>query len=220
VNSELRPVDHRPRGGRRRHSLPGIAAILLAILLASMTMAAAACGPASGTPSPYQTEVPIGPTPWPSGTVGQYGLRIDPSLLARLPETVDAYPLLEDALTEGTDMQDPDLPKTFDRFAAAAIGDPTQDNWLNVAIGHLNPDAQGADVYQAWVAQYATGACSQANGVSATSQSTINDWFVDVASCGGGPVVYTLRLSDGVILSMFGMGSRDLGRNLIEAIYQ
>jgi hypothetical protein len=193
---------------------------LLAALLASMTLATAACGLASSTPTPFDTEVPIGPTPWPSGTTGQYGLHIDPSLLARLPGTVDAYPLVEDPLSEGTDMADPDLAKTFDRFAAASIGVISDDNWLNVAIGHLKPDQQGPDVYQAWVGQYATGACSQATGVSATTQSTINDWLVDVATCGGGPVVYTLRLPDGVILSMFGMGSRDLGRKLIEAIYQ
>jgi hypothetical protein len=185
-----------------------------------MTLAAAACGPGSATPTPFDTEVPIGPTPWPSGTTGQYGLHIDPSLLAKLPETVDAYPLVEDPISEGSDMQDPDLAKTFDRFAAAAIGDVGADNWLNVAIGHLKPAAQSSDVYQAWVAQYAAGACSQANGVAATTQSTINDWPVDVATCGGGPLVYTLQLPDGVILSMFGMGSRDLGRKLIEAIYQ
>jgi hypothetical protein len=185
-----------------------------------MSLVAAACSPATATPTPSDSEILIGPTPWPSGTVGQYGLHIDPSLLARLPETVDAYPLVEDTVTEGTDMADPDLAKTYDRFAAAAIGVITDDDWLNVAIGHLKPEAQTADVYQAWVAQYASGACSQANGVATTSQTTINDWSVDVANCGGGPVVYTLQLSDGLILSMFGMGSRNLGRQLIEAIYQ
>jgi hypothetical protein len=208
-----------PRDGR--HSISGTAALILAALLASMSLASAACGPATPTPAAaYETETHIGPTPWPNGTTGQYGLHIDPSLLARLPETVDAYPLIEDPTTEGTDMADADLAKTFDRFAAAAIGDPSADDWLNVAIGHLKPESQNADVYQAWVAQYASGACSQANGVATTSQTTINDWSVDVATCGGGPVVYTLQLSDGVILSMFGLGSRNLGEKLIEAIYQ
>ena len=50
-------------------------------------------------------------------------------------------------------------------------------------------------------------------------QQTINDWIVDVSTCNGGPVVYTLVLArDDLLLSMYGMGPRDLGRKLIEAL--
>lgn len=196
----------------------GRAATLLGAL-AAIAIAATACGPGA-TPSPRYTAVPIGATPWPSGTTGQYGLHIDPSLLAKLPATVEAFPLVEDAASESLALDNADLAKTFDGYAAAAIGMVGNDeNWLNVVIGHFKPESQTPDVQASWVDDYATGACSQANAVSGTGQETINDWIVYKATCGGGPIVYTVVLGKGLILSMFGGGPRDLGRALIEAIY-
>ncbi len=194
------------------------AAALLAVALVSV----AACGTTSPTVAlPTYTAVPIGPTIWPSGTVGQYGLKIDPSLLGRLPASVLALPLKEDPGSESGALQSADLPNTFDGYAAASIGIIGSDpDWLNVVIGRLKPDKQdNSDFYTAWVEQYATGACSQADGVASSGQQTINEWTVDVATCNGGPVVYTLPLGDGLLLSMWGMGPRDLGRKLIESLH-
>ena len=190
-----------------------------AALLGSIALAAVACGPGPSPTSLY-TAVPLQATPWSGGTTGQFGLHIDPSLLGRLPQTIDAYPLVENAGSESQAMDNADLSRTFDGYAAAAIGVIGDDNWLNVVIGRFKPAMRDPDVAEAWVSQYATGACSQANAVSSTRQETINGWIVDVATCGtAGPVVYTLVLGDGVILSMYGYGPRDLGRKLIEAIY-
>jgi hypothetical protein len=202
-------------GGPGR-AAPSRAAAILAALAIVATLAAA-CGPGPATPS--AREVPIGPTPWPSGTTGQYGLHIDPSLLGLLPRNVSANPLVEDADNEMAALTDPNLAKTFDNYAAASIGFIGDANWLQLVVGHLRPDYQDSDVYTSWVAEYATGACSQADGVSSTSQTTINDWVVDVSTCAGGPIVYTLSLGNGTILSMFGLGPKDLGRMLIGALY-
>jgi hypothetical protein len=185
-----------------------------------MAVAGAACDiPA---PTPEYTAVPIGATPWPHGTTGQYGLHIDPTLLDKLPHSVSAQPLVEGADLESVALDDADLAKTFDAYAAAAIGVIGDTDWLYVAIGHFKADPQSdayPDAYAAWIDQYATGSCSQANGVSETSQETINDWIVDVAKCRGGPIVYSLSLGGGIVLSMFGVGPRDLGRKLIGALY-
>jgi hypothetical protein len=194
----------------------GRAASLLAVL--AIAAAAAGCGP-SPTGTPTETEIPFGPTPWPSGTTGQYGLHIDPSLLGLLPHNVGAYPVVEDAAGEQGALDDADLAKTFDNFAAASIGMIGDVDWLQLVIGHLRPDTQTADIYTAWVSEYASGACSQANGVSSTNQTTINDWVVDVSTCAGGPIVYTLSLGNGTILSMYDLGPKDLGRMLIQALY-
>jgi hypothetical protein len=94
-----------------------------------------------------------------------------------------------------------------------------------LVTGHFKPalpspgESDSPDRLEAWVADYAAGACSQANGVADSSQETINFWIVDKSSCAGGPVVYTLTLGNGVVLSMFGFGPLDLGRRLINAIY-
>jgi hypothetical protein len=202
---------------------PARATMALGALLTAIAIAVTACGGAGPTPTSQFTEVPIAATPWPSGTIGQYGLHIDPSLLRRLPQTISAQPLVEDAYSESAAMDNADLAKTFDGFAAAGIGQIGDTDWLVVAIGHFKPDLMSPDVYpdqySAWIEQYATGACSQANAVADTSQQQIGGWLVDVATCAGGPVVYSLSMGNGLILSMFGAGPKKLGHKLIEALY-
>jgi len=209
VSSDRRLVRTRPGACR------GAA---FATLLLAAAIAAVGCASAATPTLPLYTEVPIGPTAWPAGTIGQYGLHIDPTLLARLPATVDAYQIVEDPESESLAMGDPDLASTFDRYSAAQIGEIGATNWLALVIGHFSASA-GSDVYAAWVDEYATGACSQANGVVDQDQETINFWNVDTATCGGGPVVYTLSLQNGIVLSMVGSGPLDLGRRLIDSLY-
>ena len=188
--------------------------------LAVVAIAVAGCGSAVPTPSaPAYTAVPIGPTAWPSGTTGQFGLHIDPSLLAKLPAHVGALPIKEDAGSESTGLTDSDLAKTVDRYAAASAGDIGDAEWLKISISHFKPDSQNTDVYSAWVDQYAAGACSQAGGVAETTQPTIGDWLVDMTTCNGGVTVYTLQRGDWVVLSMFGLGPKDIGRQLIASLY-
>ncbi|HEX7495661.1 MAG TPA: hypothetical protein VF349_03405 [Candidatus Limnocylindrales bacterium] len=194
----------------------------VAALLAVVVIGVAACGisPPTAAPPAY-TAVPIGPTVWPSGTVGRYGLRIDPSLLGKLPASVGALALVENPGIESQVLDDLDLANSFDGYAAATIGSLGDPDWLYVAIGRLKPDKQNnADFYTAWVEEYATGACSQAGGVAPNAgQQTINERLVDVSTCNGGPVVYTLSLGNGLLLSMYGLGPRDLGRKLIETLH-
>ena len=191
----------------------------LTVLMVGGAVAVAACSPAE-SPTPFATEFPIGPTPWPIGTYGQYGLHIDPSLLGKLPRTVDAYVIEEDAQDETVAMDNQDLANNFDGYAAASIGHLGDSNWLTLVVGHVKSNVVFTDFYQAWVTQYDTGACSQAGAVSSTGQSTIGGWVVDTATCGGGGLqVYSLSLGDGLLLSMFGAGPDQLETKLISAIY-
>jgi hypothetical protein len=190
-------------------------------LVAAMALVLSGCSP-TASPTPGWTAYPIGPTPWANGTTGQYGLRIDPSLLRKLPQSVAALPVVEDAISEGLAMDSSDLAAHFDSYAAATLGHLGDPDWLQLAMGHFKSDPQSPDtfdLYGAWVDYYATGACSQANAVASTGQEQIGDWQVDVATCGGGLTVYTLSLGNDTVLSMFGAGPKDIGRQLIEEIY-
>ncbi|MFI5259639.1 MAG: hypothetical protein ACHQ01_08540 [Candidatus Limnocylindrales bacterium] len=210
MSSEVRRGRH---GSRLAAAATGAVMILISAALG-------ACGMGDATPTPEYTAVSLVATPWPSGTTGQYGLHVDPSLLAKLPQFVDAEPIVEDAASEGVALNDANLPKTLDGYAAASVGQMGEANWLEIAVGHFRPDVQSPDTYTAWVSEYATGACSQASGVATTSQVQIGDWDpVDQATCVGGPTVYTLSLGNGVVLSMFGDGPLDYGRLLIQALY-
>jgi len=196
----------------RRRAVVGLA------MLFAVAAVVSACGPVAPS-TPDFTQVPIGPTAWPNGTTGQYGLRIDPSLLGKLPRTVAARAIAEDAADESAAMDNADLAKNFDTFAAASIGQVVDTDWLTLVIGHVKPGITFTDFYPGWVDQYATGACSQANGVTSSDQVQIGDWQVDRSYCGGGFLVYSLSLGNGLILSMFGAGPADLSHKLIEAIY-
>ncbi|HEU6440184.1 MAG TPA: hypothetical protein VFC12_07080 [Terriglobales bacterium] len=191
----------------------GLAALIVA------AVALAGCGGAVASPSPTYTAVPIGPTAWPSGTTGQYGLRIDPSLLGKLPAHAGALPITEDAGSESIVLDDADAAKTLDRYVAASAGGPGDPDWLNIAVVHFKPESQNVDVYSAWVDQYAKGACSQASGVSGTDQQDIGHSTVDVSTCAGGLTVYTFQRGDGVVVSMYELGPKHIGRALIESIY-
>ena len=210
--------------GRLNRPRPGTLQWRAAALAAAIALAATACATTTGTPAPTirYTAVPIAATPWPHGTTGKFGLHIDPALLARLPSKVDGLVLVEDATSEGSAMNDADLAKNFDGYAAASIGLVGDANWLNVAVGRLKDSVAGSDSYTdfylAWVNEYASGACSQADGVADSSQQTINDWLVDVSHCKGAISVYSLPLGSGILLSMYGMGSRDMGRKLIAGL--
>jgi|ERR1035437_994416 hypothetical protein len=190
----------------------------LAVLLVAASLALAACGPTE-SPEPNYTAFPLGPTAWASGTTGQYGLHIDPSLLGKLPRTVAAQPLIEDAGLETSAMDNADLAKTFDNYAAASVGQIGDADWFSLSIGHVRDQSQSSDLYQAWAEQFATGSCSQADGVTTSSQEQIGDYQVDESICGGGPMVYTLSLGSGLILSIFEGGTHHWGRQLIQAIY-
>ncbi len=209
------------RRGRPRGFLRVAVAYLAALLIAAL--AVAGCDGSGPTPTPAYTAVSLVATPWPSGTTGQYGLHVDPSLLGKLPQFVHAQPIVEDAASEGVALGDPNMPKTFAGYAAGSVGQLGAANWLEIAIGQLRPEIVNSDsysdTYTAWVSDYDTGACSQAGGVSTTGQQQIGDWPVDEATCVGGPLVYTVQLGDGVILSMFGDGPLDYGRLLIQALY-
>jgi hypothetical protein len=188
--------------------------------MAAAAIVVAGCAGAVASPTPAYTAFPNGPTAWPSGTTGQYGLRIDPSLLGKLPAHAGALPITEDAGSEAIVLDDATAASTLDRYVAASAGDLGNADWLKIAIVHFKTDSQNGDVYSAWVEEYAAGACSQAGGVSGTSQSTIGDYTpVDVATCAGGMTVYTFQRGDWVVVSMSEFGPKHLGKALIEAIY-
>jgi len=202
-----------------------IAAAILVILAASVVVAgcnnSVVVTPPPGsvdTGTGLTTEVPIGATPWPNGTTGAYGLRIDPSLSNNLPAYVGGNPLVEDAGTEVLALGDRRYAEVFEAYYVAQVGSITDLNWVQVTVARLKGAAIGPDFYASWREDWFDSACSQAGGIGSTSKETINDWQVDLATCTGGVRAYTLSLSDGILVSIVDLGPRRLGRQLIEAI--
>ena len=191
----------------------GVALALVAVL----AVVAGGCGSATATPTSLYTVVPIGPTPWPNGTVGQFGLRIEPKLLARLPIAISGLAMNEDTESEQTQLDDSTM-GDVEAMAAAKYGDILSGDGLQVWIVRFKPDKQTPDVYSQWIDDYAAGACSQVTGDPIPSQETINNWVVDITTCGS-VSSYSLALGDGEYLSMMGLGSKDFGRLLIQQLH-
>jgi hypothetical protein len=207
------------------------AALLLAATVTAVAFAVAGCNysvvvtqPPLGsvdpgpTGDPGYTEVPIGVTPWPNGTTGPYGMRIDPSLSSSLPSYVGGNPLVEDANTEALDLADKDYGDAFEALYVAQVGDVAAPNWVQASLARVRGGAVGDEFYASWRDRWFAATCSQAGGVATKAQESINDFQVDVATCGGGARAYTLSLGDGMLLSVVDLGPRRLGRQLIEAL--
>jgi hypothetical protein len=196
----------------------------VALLLAAAVAAVAGCNSSASqgptiSPGPVtETVVPIGATPWPNGTTGAYGLRIDPSLSSNLPSSVGGNPLQEDALIEAAALDDSHYAAAFTSYYVAGVGEITDLNWVEASLGLLKDGAQTEDFYKSWRDDWFQATCSQAGGIGSTSVQSINDWQVDVATCKGGVDAYVLSLDNGVLLSIADLGPRRLGKQLIQGI--
>jgi hypothetical protein len=205
----------RLRVGRLR-----VGGLLAAAILLATSVVAVGCSytVVATSPTPLVTSVPIEPTGWPNGTTGTFGLHIDPSLLSNIPSSVGGNPLLEDVEFELLALDDPSYASPFDGYYIAHIDSVTDTNWLEVSLASLRDGAQTEEFYTSWRDSWFNTACSQADGIDTTTVESINDWQVDVATCKGGVMAYTLRLDDGVLVSIMDLGPRRLGRQLIQGI--
>ena len=205
----------RLRVGRLR-----VGGLLAAAILLATSIVAVGCSytVVVTSPTPYVTSVPIEPTGWPNGTTGTFGLRIDPSLLSNIPSSVGGNPLLEDVDFELLALDDPSYASPFDGYYIAHIDSISDPNWLEVSVASLRDGAQTDDFYTSWRDGWFKTACSQADGIDTTGLKSINDWQVDVATCKGGVMAYTLRLDAATLVSIMDLGPRRLGAQLIEGI--
>ncbi len=195
--------------GRAR--LAALAAVAIALAGCTYTVTVTQSAPTS-------YDYPIAPTPWPNGTVGASGLRINPSLLANVPINVGGSPLIEDVIQELQALDDPAYSTAFISYYAARINDIASPNWLLVTLEERRPDAQNEEFYAQWRDGWFGVACSQAGGLDSASVESINGWQVDIGACNGGVTAYVLALDNGVLVSAMDLGPRRLGRQLIQGI--
>jgi hypothetical protein len=200
-----------------RAASAAMAALLFCAVVAGCTYTVVVTQP-GGNGSPDVTEVPIGPTPWPNGTTGQYGLSIDPSLSSYLPAYVGGNPLVEDAGTELLALDDQAYAQAFNSIYVAQVGDITMPNWVQGSVAWLKGQSFGQAFYLSWRDDWFDRSCSEAGGIASKDKQAINDWDVDVATCAGGVHAYTLELTDSILISIVDLGPRQLGRQLIQAL--
>ncbi len=207
---------------------PAILAVLAAAMLAgcagpSPTPTPAATGASSppaatatlalpGSASPTAPTASGGPTAAASASVP-----IDPTLMAILPSTLGAIPVIVVPDPSGTD--DPGLVSTVDRMVEAEAIDPSTGEFAYASVIVLRPGIFDDGFYRSWRDSFDAGACSQAGGVAGHAQATLGGRTTYIGRCGGGVITYHVRLDEqDAIVSVSSLGDSRLGEQLVRGL--
>jgi hypothetical protein len=170
----------------------------LPILLSLAGILLAACGPnVSAAPSVGASQLPS-PTAATSADAspgGSPAVPIDPTLLAILPPTVGGQGITEVPEVEANLVTDPNLVANAGGLAVALGVDINSGEFAYVAVIQLKPLVFSNAFYLSWRQSYDAGACSQSNGLTGTSLSTIAGRQVFVGTCAGGATTYHVHLA-------------------------
>jgi len=144
---------------------------------------------------------------------------IDPSLLIRLPQTVDGLGLIEDPETESHDAADASHAADLAGLAVAVAADQSSGDLAVVSVVRLNPGVFSDDYYRSWRDTFDQGACSQAGGVAGSAETTIAGHPSFIGHCAGGVLTYHTYLTSGdLIVSVTSLGDRRLGERILEGL--
>lgn len=188
----------------------GAVSLTLALLVA---LAVAACQNAvTVSNAPLDTGTPVdtgaaGDTDTPASEV-----KIDSSLMAVLPRTVDSVAVIED--DDGDDqIRGDDVLPTFASAAVSAVAADASTS--NLAFGYvvkLRPGAFSDAIYQDWRETFDAGACNDENQVAGTASATVDGNTVYIGTCANGLHTYHVWLKDrGILISLWSTGEKKLG---------
>ena len=201
------------------------AALAMGPLVAAFAVAACGSGPVSAPPSATPAASVATPPvqvpslaarsalPMPSGAKVVF----DASLLSVLPPNVGGVAVTQEAQSFAEATNDPGFVSSVDRaaFAIAASGG----DLASGVVAHLRPGLYSDKMFADWRSSYDEGACSQAGGVVGHAESSLAGRTVYVTTCGGGLRVYHAYLpSRGVVVSLFSVGAKDFGAQLMSAL--
>jgi hypothetical protein len=225
-------------GGRSRSGTGltlGVVAVI-AVAIAAALASGATKGPTSTPFVPSSGDVsslraPITATPGagesgtgvvPSGAGSpraSSSVAIDPTLLEVLPSSVAGTALTEDPATEQHDATDPSNAGDLAALAVAVAVDGATGDLGIAAVVRTRPGVFSDAYYADWRAAFDAGACSQANGVASTAESTIGGHDTFSATCSGGLITYHVHLADrGLIVSISSLGQGQFGRLIVEGL--
>ena len=195
-------------------------AFAAAVLLAACGPDPASPPPATVAPSaPPATAAPSRPaTAAPSASVTGAQPVEDPALLAVLPATVDGVPVAIESIAFQEALADPGFSSAVESAVFAVVVDAS--DLASAVVAKPHPGTFSDAWYADWRATYDRGACSQAGGLAATTETELADGrFLFVGTCSGGLHTYHTWLPGrGVVVSAFGLGERRFGEQLMAGI--
>jgi hypothetical protein len=183
-----------------------------------VALLASACETTRTSNTPLDTGTPLGTgSPGDSGGAGPIGtpggsVRIDPSLLAILPRTVDSAPVVEDSDGDDAIRGDDVIPT----FASAAVGAAAADTATNnLAFGYvvkLRPNAFTDAIYRDWRDTFDGGVCNGASEVVGTASATVAGNTVWIGTCSNDIRTYHVWIKEkGILISLWSTGEKRFG---------
>ena len=143
---------------------------------------------------------------------------MDPALLEVLPATVGAARVEIEPESFGEAVGDSSFVANVDAAAFAIVTEG--DDLASGVVAHLRPDLFSEAFFRDWRDSYDEGACAQAGGVAAHAQVGLDDdRTMYVTSCTGGLRVYHAYVPErGVVVSVFSLGERRFGEQLMRGL--
>lgn len=206
--------------------MPVITRRVAVVLVGAVVAVAGGCQPgASATPVPLATSSFASPAPTPLGPPSTAApgatplVRIDPRLLAVLPDAVDGLSVNESSETDADAQTNGSLASLADSAAGGIAIDPAKGDFVIALVVHLRAATTLSETaFRSWRDSYDQGVC-QGSGVIGTGQSDIAGRTVYVGTCGNGFHTYhTLIPARQLLVSASSGGTRRLGELLFRGL--
>jgi hypothetical protein len=141
----------------------------------------------------------------------------DETLLSILPTEVAGVPLKAEPDAFAAAAADPSFGEDVGSAAFATAFDAG--DLASGVVAKLRPGRYSAAMFRDWRDTYDAGACGQAGGVGGHAQAQLGGRTVDITTCNGGLRVYHAWLPGrGVIVSLFSLGDRRLGEQVMAGL--
>ena len=205
---------------------------LAAVLVATLALVVAACGPAPvGTTTPPVASPVTTPSPTPGSTPDRTdapgssatpespgsGVTEDASLLAVIPADVDGVAVQQETLAFADAASDPSFVANVEAAAFFVAVDAS--DLASGVVARLRPGVFSDGFFRDWRDSYNEGACAQAGGVAGNAEAELGGRTAYITSCAGGLLAYHAYVDErGVIVSLISVGERRLGEQLVDGI--
>ena len=149
----------------------------------------------------------------PSGSVAVE----DPSLLEALPATVAGQPVTLESIAFEEALGDPAFASNVESAALAVV--VSGEDLASAVVARPNEGVFTDAWFRDWRDSYDRGACSQAGGVAATTETEVDGRTLYVGTCAGGLHTYHMWLPRRqALVSAFGVGENRFGEQLMAGI--
>ena len=180
----------------------------------------AGCGgppPSTADPTVAITRSPV-PTSSAPSSADAGATVVDPSLLDRLPGSIEGIALTPDAVTAAEIAATIDTEAGVEAIAVAIY--PSVEDYAVVTVARLRADVFNEDWFRDWRETFDEGVCQQAGGVDpGHSELELAGRQVFRSTCVGGVVLHHVWLPETrSIVSIQGAGPRDVGRRVLEGL--